>query len=72
MARRRFTAEQIIMKLREAGEAGPGTDGGTGVEADRGDRADLLWVALRKSCPDARAWLTTALSRPPHYLALSS
>ena len=26
LTRKRFTAEQIIMKLREAGEAGPGTD----------------------------------------------
>ena len=30
MARKRFTAEQIIMKLREAGEAGPGKVGGRG------------------------------------------
>ena len=46
MARKRFTAGQIIMKLSEA-EVGlaPRTDGGTGVEADRGDRADLLPVA---------------------------
>ena len=48
MAGKRFSAEQIIIKLREA-EVGlaPRTEGGTGVEADGGERADLLPVAQR-------------------------
>ena len=46
MARKRFTAEQIIMKLREA-EVGlaQGQTVGQGVQTDWGDRADLLPVA---------------------------
>ena len=47
MARKRFTAEQIIMKLRAVGRgrSSPRTDGGPGVQTDWGDRADLLPVA---------------------------
>ena len=46
MTQKRYTAEQIIIKLREA-EVGlaPRTDGGSGVEADWSGGADLLSVA---------------------------
>ena len=46
MAGKRFSAEQIIIKLREA-EVGssPRTEGGPGVQTDWGDRAGLLPVA---------------------------
>ena len=46
MARKRFTAEQIIMKLREA-EVGlaQGQTVGQVCKTDWGDRADLLPVA---------------------------
>ena len=48
MAGKRFRAEQIIIKLREV-EVGlaQGQRVGTGVEADGGERADLLPVAQR-------------------------
>ena len=29
-------------------------------------------IVCAKSRPNGRSWLTTALSRPPHYLAMSS
>ena len=45
MARKRFTAEQIILKLREAEVSMAQREGGgPGVQADGGNRTDLLPV----------------------------